>query len=233
MIGQAKSTPLTESSTVWPMSPKQYDVKDEIIRKLAKEQLTKFNGNVSALAREVGVSQATMRDFLNGDQGSGKKLISGLSALIGQNLFMLAGSTREPDHSAQRPARGKFEQALDAAFDGTRHSWQDPVAVLEVFRTSAQHMSEDGDLVEAARHWLDVAARLRKQGREVTAEEMLFEIERGRRPMEHQVKAFEERKDQMRKEIEAEMRTHGVEPGQAKELGKSIMERMRRLLPRE
>lgn len=72
-----------------------------------------------------------------------------------------------------------LERAMGQAFDSTRHMLRDVDNVRAALRATFQHQNLDGDLVGAARGWLDAAAALRRAGRRVDAESLLTEITLG------------------------------------------------------
>lgn len=66
-----------------------------------------------------------------------------------------------------------IEAAMLEAFDKTRHNFDDVTGVRRVFRETMQHQRLDGDLVGAARTYLDAAAHLRRNDIPVTAASMM------------------------------------------------------------
>jgi transcriptional regulator with XRE-family HTH domain len=66
-----------------------------------------------------------------------------------------------------------LDRALLEAIDKTKHTLGDAASVRRVTRSTLQNQHLDGDLVAAARAWLDAAAHLRRAGIRVTAEAML------------------------------------------------------------
>lgn len=89
--------------------------------------------------------------------------------------------THSPSHSPALPARDRPETvavpetapdlrgALALAFDGRRHSLDDLRALDDLVRHDRVRMAlAEGDLVAAARRWLDAARRLRLHGQEIT-----------------------------------------------------------------
>lgn len=67
--------------------------------------------------------------------------------------------------------------ALGVAFDHTRHSVNDLRAVQDALSDgSFQWQRAEGDLVDAARAWLDAAASLRREGHRVTTVAILYRV---------------------------------------------------------
>lgn len=209
------------------------------VRAIAQDYVNRHHGGkVLPAALAIGVAQPTLYDFLRGG-GLGSRMLEALCAKLERtrdDLLDGAADVRvERDRVPVVPPDdydSPLEQALDAAFDPARHKYKDAESVRRAMRDGFQSQATEGDLIEAARRWLDAAADLRKRAVPITTAALAQRLSDGPKPMQHEIEAFESRKEQMRKEIEAEMRTHGVEPGQAKELGQAIVEKMRKLLPK-
>lgn len=72
-----------------------------------------------------------------------------------------------------------FAVALLWALDRDRHTMRDLDAVRGSLRGIARMADPQADLIEAARAWLDAAARLRRAGKPVTLESLLLEVTLG------------------------------------------------------
>lgn len=84
-----------------------------------------------------------------------------------------------PDEHVQAPAGGaSIEWALGEVFDRTRYTLGDMVAVQKALGETFRFESGT-DPLGAARTWLDAAARLRREGREVTTQSLLERVTRG------------------------------------------------------
>lgn len=86
----------------------------------------------------------------------------------------------EPEEQPEAPAPDEdedpFSVALLWALDRDRHTMRDLDAVRAALRTTARMAAPGTDLIEAARAWLDAAARLRRAGKPVTIETLLLEV---------------------------------------------------------
>lgn len=87
----------------------------------------------------------------------------------------------EPESAAVSLEDGDdpFAVALLWALDRDRHTMRDLDAVRGSLRGIARMADPQADLIEAARAWLDAAARLRRAGKAVTLESLLLEVTLG------------------------------------------------------
>lgn len=118
-----------------------------------------------------------------------------MSAYLGGTLGLdelLAGRTSSPPNELRAtPATvpipaptdddgSPLERALNAAFDRDRHELRDARAVERVLGQTYPWQNAESDLVEAAGHWLDAAASLRREGRAVTLGELFLRVTVGK-----------------------------------------------------
>jgi hypothetical protein len=84
----------------------------------------------------------------------------------------------EPESAAASLEDGDdpFAVSLLWALDRERHTMRDLDAVRAALRSTARMADPGADLIEAARTWLDAAARLRRAGKAVTIETLLLEV---------------------------------------------------------
>lgn len=122
-------------------------------------------------------------------------------------------------------AQSPLEAALANAFNPKKHTLKDLDAVRASLRKTHQWQAEDADFVEAARTWLDAAARLRRAGKPVDAESLVYALTLGTKALPHQIERAEQRDAAETAEAEAELRALGGEPGQGAAMG----ERLKRL----
>lgn len=97
-------------------------------------------------------------------RGEGPSGLEGLSDRPRLEHVQPAAPTEHIDAPAHD---GSLEGALDAAFDAARHRPSDAIAVQKALGETFRFESGT-DPLGAARTWLDAAARLRREGREVT-----------------------------------------------------------------
>lgn len=126
------------------------------------------------LARGFGLTPMRFDLYLRGD----------LSLEEALSLVRLREQTEppepEPEEQPEAPApeedEDPFSVALLWALDRDRHTMRDIDAVRAALRATARMASPGTDLIEAARAWLDAAARLRRAGKPVTIETLLLEV---------------------------------------------------------
>jgi len=125
-------------------------------------------------------------------------------------------------------AQSAVEAALGQAFDAKVHTLRDLDAVRGSIRRIHKLEATEADFIEAARTWLDAAARLRRHGKTVDLEALLVAVTLGTKALPHQIERAEQRDEAVTAEAEAELRGLGGEPGQAAAMG----ERLKRLAKR-
>lgn len=125
----------------------------------------------------------------------------------------------EPTLRADPPTTGPLGRALLVALDPERHELEDLDAIRSALASADLSQRSAADMVEAARGWLDAAARLRRRGVPVTAAGVLIEATLAPAPEERAVAANEEG-DRKAEEL-------GVAPGAAAGRLADVMKRRR------
>ncbi|MEZ4392479.1 MAG: helix-turn-helix domain-containing protein [Polyangiales bacterium] len=146
------------------------------------------------LARRSGISQEAISRIENGRiRGLMQPTQDALADALETSVSWLrGGSTDEgPADARVAEAHGELELVLDEgdplveavgrAFDAERHTMLDSFAVLRTLRETDRRLVE-GDLLAAARRWLDAAAALRREGISVSMESLLMRITAGESP---------------------------------------------------
>lgn len=81
----------------------------------------------------------------------------------------------EPVRRADPPTAGPLGRALLVALDPERHELEGLDAIRSTLASTDLAQRSASDMIEAARRWLDAAARLRRRGEPVTAAGVLVE----------------------------------------------------------
>lgn len=171
------------------------------------------------LARGLGLSVEALASYLE-DRSTLEETVSRASDEVSV-LVAEAPAVRLPVEDVQSP----LEAALAHAFDPKTHVLKDLDAVRSSLRHSHQWQAEEADFVGAARTWLDAAARLRRAGKAVDLEALLFAVTLGTKALPQQIERQEQRDAQMAEEAAEQLRAMGGEPGQGAEMG----DRLKRL----
>lgn len=176
------------------------------------------------LSERSGLSQEAISRVENGKiKGLLAPTQEALARALGVSVSWLMGA---PDTSAEAheavPHGGARETvvvrdeddplvlALGDAFDPKRHLVLDTHAVLRALRATDRRLVEGADLVGAARRWLDAAAGLRREGIQVSTENVLVRATLGRAA--HAGELAAEREAQANAEADARLRARGIEP---------------------
>lgn len=76
----------------------------------------RFDGNLSAMAREMGVTPAYLSDVLAGKRGVGMKLMRAMASYTGQSIDALVSGKPDPSIKAEvYPARGEAVRCVQEA----------------------------------------------------------------------------------------------------------------------
>ena len=70
---------------------------NQAVRQQVRALLAQYHGNMTSLARALGVSQSQISQFLGGKTGAGMKLLRGLSRRTLKSIDEILGK-EEPDH---------------------------------------------------------------------------------------------------------------------------------------
>lgn len=146
------------------------------------------------LARRSGISQEAISRIENGRiRGLMQPTQDALAGALETSVSWLRGGSTEEGPGEPKGAEtyGELELVLDEgdplvaavgrAFDAERHTMLDSFAVLRTLRETDRRLVE-GDLLAAARRWLDAAASLRREGIYVSMESLLMRITAGESP---------------------------------------------------
>jgi transcriptional regulator with XRE-family HTH domain len=176
------------------------------------------------------VSQSALSRLESGKQKSlDEDEVRALALALDTSLGFLTGAEADPGPAAE-PARlalvedavSPLEAALGAAFDSTRHTVRDIAAVQVALRAFHRRETTEGDLVEAARVWLDAAADLRRRAELVTLEALLYRVTVGK-PSPHKARVAAERDAALNTEAARRARDAGLvgddEPDESKGSG--------------
>lgn len=126
----------------------------------------------SKLARGFGLTPQELDAYLRGEVS--------LEDTVARAREDLGPAPEEPAPEVQlEDGDDPFAVALLWALDKERHTMRDLDAVRGSLRGIARMADRDADLIEAARAWLDAAARLRRSGKAVTLESLLLEVTLG------------------------------------------------------
>ena len=112
------------------------------------------------------------------------------------------------NHASSARVREGLGSVLWAAADRERHTLADLDAVRAILASEVNLNAREGDVVAAARAWLDGAAALRRKGQRVTAAALLVQLTAGDRAGPERAAAANSAGDQAARDL-------GVEPGSA------------------
>lgn len=155
-----------------------------------RERRVELNMTQAELARRSGISQEAISRIENGRiRGLMQPTQDALASALECGVSWLRGGDDDPaGEPGGSEARGEMEIVLDEtdplvgatgrAFNPERHALLDVYAVLRALRETDRRLVE-GDLVAAARRWLDAAASLRREGIAVSSESLLMRLTLG------------------------------------------------------
>lgn len=135
------------------------------------------------LARGLGVELADFEAYVVDERITLEQVVAkakGQTRTVPTSRHLAAAPATAPEEfdGDTTNSTASLEDALDAAFDGARHRVSDATAVRRALGDTFRFESA-GDLVGAARAWLDAASRLRRDGREVTTTALLEHVTLG------------------------------------------------------
>lgn len=112
------------------------------------------------------------------------------------------------------PEGHALQRALGLAFDPARHEVVDLRYVDDLMGQARFELAADGDLVAAARRWLDAAAGLRRDNLPRSPQAMLLRLalDPGAAPTPEARRALATRADEQRKALDAEVPRAEMEP---------------------
>lgn len=178
--------------------------------------------NAKTLSLAAGLSQNHVGQFRRGEvRGGQSETLDAIAKAAGVSTEWLVSGRGEPiaiDDFAT--IESPIDSAISAAYSHEKHTLKDLDAVRNVFRSTAFSIDPDTDLVEAARSWLNAAAKLRKIGQAVTTESLMVAVTS---PKSNAVKAAE-----LRSEIESQVASLGVDREKARALGAAIIAKFRK-----
>lgn len=147
----------------------------------------RFEGNDSALARAMGVSQSTVQRFLGGktirlDVMSKIAKVAGVELAVllrGDVPESLPQNDQEPAPSPAAPPVSRTvttdfarNNLVNAAYDPRVHAPTDMLPVLDALEVGAPLLKASADPTAYVRRLLDIVAKARKRGEVVTGEEL-------------------------------------------------------------
>lgn len=190
-------------------------VTQDIVAKLESGK-NKGNGAQTrqGLASAFGLTLDTISAYLDGKIGLDDAL---------QKTKSIENARLNPAPTVDiEDAQSPLEAALGQAFDAKKHTLKDLDAVRSSLRKTHQWQFPEADLVEAAGLWLNAAARLRRAGKPVDAESIVYALTLGTKALPHQIERAERRDAAAAAEAEAELREIGGEPGQGAAMGERL-----------
>lgn len=145
-----------------------------------RERRTALGLTQAELAERSGISQEAISRIENGRiRGLMQPTQDALAGALETSVAWLrgggAGEGEGEGLSLELDEADPLVEAVGQAFDPSRHTMIDSFAVLRTLR-AMDHRLVDGDLVDAARGWLDAAASLRREGVRVTVESLLMRL---------------------------------------------------------
>lgn len=169
-----------------------------------RERRTELGLTQAELAQRSGISQEAISRIENGRiRGLMQPTQDALAAALDASVAWLRGGT-DDDDAAEAPSSGALElgfdeddplvEAVGHAFNPARHTMLDSFAVLRTLRATDRRLVQ-GDLLDAARRWLDAAASLRREGLRVSIESLLMRLTAGEGPSEPDPDASRARAD--------------------------------------
>jgi transcriptional regulator with XRE-family HTH domain len=132
-------------------SPEQ----NERIRDAAR-QLLSGSDNRTALAAELGVSQPSLSNFLNGKTGAGPQLATAIASHLGVSLSSLIGETGPGGSDDEKPINANLPGYLEAEAEAKRISGL-PAWTFQVARTRSNLIPRQG---VTAQYVIDEAAQV-------------------------------------------------------------------------
>lgn len=200
------------SGTMVPVVGRRIKARREA-KKLSQAQLVERMRGV--------VSQSTVSRLESGKQQSlDEDELRALATALETSVAYIAGqgpeagpepAIEEPPASAPDDTLSPLEAALGSAFDKGRHTVRDIAAVQLALRSFHRREATEGDLVGAARVWLDAAADLRRRGEAVTLEALLYRVTIGK-PSAHGERVANERNAALNHEARERARAAGMLP---------------------
>ena len=146
------------------------------------------------LAQAFGLTLAELEGYLSG-------------AVALEALPVPAAPSTAAEPRTEREPEG-LGSVLWAAADRERHTLADLDAVRAILASEVNLNAREGDVVAAARAWLDGAAALRRKGQRVTAAALLVQLTAGDRAGPERAAAANAAGDQAARDL-------GAEPGSA------------------
>lgn len=163
------------------------------------------------LAAAVGVSVDDLNAYLDGKLS--------LAETVGRGKGAPAAPPRPETRVERDPAPAvesdgtPLERALGQAFDpGAGHLVRDLRAVEDAFSGQRHWERVEGDLVGAARRWLDAAMQLRKEGQGVDAQGLLVRVTVGKGALASEAHA--RHAGELRAHVAAHVAAHDAEEEQ-------------------
>ena len=139
-----------------------------------RERRSELGMTQAELSRRSGISQEAISRIENGRiRGLMQPTQDALAAALETSVAWLRGGEAEVEDVPEVAPAPELELVLDEddplvgavgqAFNPARHTMLDSFAVLRTLRVTDRRLVE-GDLLAAARRWLDAAASLRREG---------------------------------------------------------------------
>jgi transcriptional regulator with XRE-family HTH domain len=157
-----------------------------------RERRSELGMTQAELSRRSGISQEAISRIENGRiRGLMQPTQDALAAALETSVAWLRGGEAEVEDVPEVAPAPELELVLDEddplvgavgqAFNPARHTMLDSFAVLRTLRVTDRRLVE-GDLLAAARRWLDAAASLRREGIAVSPESLLLRLTVGMSP---------------------------------------------------